>query len=53
MSAEVQLEGMIVGMSCMGSEPQWLKLLSGIFYLLEHLPVVKEESKKLGLEPGN
>lgn len=42
-----------VGMPCMGSEPWWVKLLSGFFYLLEHFPAVKEEIKKLGLEPGS
>lgn len=43
-----------VGMPCIfGSEPWQVKLLSGIFYLLDHFPVVKEEIKKLGLEPGS
>lgn len=40
-------------MPCKGSEPQWVELLSGIFYLLERLPVVKEDIKKLGLKPGS
>lgn len=42
-----------LGMSCMGSEPWWWKVLSGILYFLEHVLWDKGERNKGGWNQEN